>query len=279
VNTSAPDARELINNERREVPRFGSYFKSPEKLDTQTAEHSGSPTFRISSRSSLKPSATDVIQNFLNFSFKICSCCASSSTEPPEGMNDGIVAAGRGGDGDRCLDNVFFWLGTPVCCAAKGWNDCWTEESELESESDSEDEDEDEEDSFAVFCAPSDLFGVGASSSEEDEESESEEDDEAARLFRFLIRFLAGALVDAGPMLVVVAVRFSLCMIVRGLLPDLASHLLLPKHFFEILSSLSTLFNMNNPVVGILGACKSIKCRLKRRSSKIFINLIDIPRF
>jgi hypothetical protein len=204
VNTSAPDARELINRERREVPRFGSYIKSPEKLDTQTAKHSGSPTLRISSRSSLKPSATDAIQNFLNLSFNICSFCASFSTEPLEGMNDGIVTVGGGGDGDRCLDKVFVWLGTPVCCAAKGWNDCWTKESELESESDSEDEDEDGEDSFSVVCAPSGLrLGVGTSSSE-DEESEEDDDDEAARLFRFLFRFLAGALVDAGPMLVMV---------------------------------------------------------------------------
>jgi hypothetical protein len=119
-------------------------------------------------------------------------------------MNDGIVVVGSGGDGDRCLDQVFVWLGTPVCCAAKGWNDCWTGESKLESESDSEDEDEDGEDSFAVFCAPSGLSDAGTSSSEEDEESEEDDDDEAARLFRFLFRFLAGALVDAGPMLVMV---------------------------------------------------------------------------
>lgn len=121
--------------------------------------------------------------------------------------------AGGGGDGDRFLDEIFVWLGTAICCAAKGLDNCWTEESELESESDSEDEVEDAEDSFedsfAAFFAASSLLGVGTSSSDEDEESDDDDDDddEAARLFLFLFRFLVGALADAGPMVVGFKVR------------------------------------------------------------------------
>jgi hypothetical protein len=156
----------------------------------------------------LNPSATDAIQNFLNLSFKICSFCASSSAEPVEGMKDGIVAAGGGGEGDLRLDAnciCCVWSGTVVCCGVvKGFEVGLTEESELESESDSEEEDEDSIDSFAAFFAVNGLLDFGTSSADEDEESEDEDDDEeeAARLFLFLLRFLPVA--GTGAMVVVV---------------------------------------------------------------------------
>ena len=69
------------------------------------------PTFRICSRSSLKPSATDAIQNFLNLSRIPCVFVASSSVE---GRNDGSVAGGGEGEGEArvvlartfCLEGV-----------------------------------------------------------------------------------------------------------------------------------------------------------------------------
>lgn len=156
-------------------------------------------TFRISSRSSLKPSATDAIQNFRNLSFNICSFRASPSTEPAEGMNDGMVVAGGGGDGDRRFDADWVWSEMKLCCAAKGFD---VEESELVSESDSEDEDEDTEGS-AGFLAASDWLGLWLSSEDEEEDPDNDDDEEEkeALLFLFLLRFLVGALAG-GAMLV-----------------------------------------------------------------------------
>ena len=186
-------------------------------------------TFRISSRSSLKASATDAIQNFLNLSFKICSFCASLSVEPVEGMKDGIVTTGGGGDGDRRFDADCVFCASSamvVCCAVKGLDDGRVEELELESESDSEDEDDDSEDSFeAPDFAINGLIDFGSSSADEDEESEDTDDDEeAARLFLFLLRFLAGALTGPGAMLVMVHCFFLEIESQSGVrIPDLLS--------------------------------------------------------
>ena len=122
-------------------------------------------------------------------------------------MKDGIVVVGREGVGDRRPVTTFaccVWSGMMACCVAKCSEDGWLEESELEPESDSEDEDSDSdsEDCFPAVFAANSLLGVGTSSSDEDEEEDSDSDDEAARLFLFLLRFLAGALASAGPMTV-----------------------------------------------------------------------------
>jgi hypothetical protein len=155
----------------------------------------------------LNPSATEAIQNFLNLSFKICSFCASFPADPLDGMKDGIVEVRMGGEGDRRLDTTFVccvWSGLMACCVAKGLEDGWLEESELEPESDSEDDDSDSdsEDCFPAIFPANSLLGVRTSLSDEDDEDESDSDDEAARLFLFLLRFLAGALAGAGPMTV-----------------------------------------------------------------------------
>ncbi len=57
-------------------------------------------TFRNSSRSSLKPSATEDIQNFLNLSFNTFSF-SSAVGSPLSGRNEGISAGGGEGEGDR----------------------------------------------------------------------------------------------------------------------------------------------------------------------------------
>jgi hypothetical protein len=58
-------------------------------------------TFRISSRSSRKPSAMDAIQNFLNLSFINCSCAmASFSPLLVSGENVGIFVGGGEGEGE-----------------------------------------------------------------------------------------------------------------------------------------------------------------------------------
>lgn len=79
VKISAPAASESISSASLEGPKFGS--------------------FRISSRSSLNPSARDDIQNFLNLSFIACSR-APSSVDGFGGRKDGISALGREGEGD-----------------------------------------------------------------------------------------------------------------------------------------------------------------------------------
>lgn len=59
----------------------------------------GKLTLRICSRSSRKPSATEVIQNFLNLSFNLLSSSAAFGSLE-FGRNDGIGAGGGVGDND-----------------------------------------------------------------------------------------------------------------------------------------------------------------------------------
>lgn len=152
------------------------------------------------SKSSLNPSVTDVIQNFLNLSLNACSLFATFPAEAVEGIKDGIAVRG-GGECERCLDEVL------KCSARAGRDDlrvAWgryvgfTEESELESESDSADEDSDLGSSSIGVLAG--LLAGETSSPDEDDESD-EEDSETARLFLFLLRFLATGLAGAGAMM------------------------------------------------------------------------------
>lgn len=167
VNTSAPEAKESMSRERRAAPRLGS--------------------FRISSKSSRKPSATEAIQNFLNLAFNSCSLAGAV---PEAGMKEGIAVGGGDGEGN-CLvctrgSSATFLVGSGRPLVG----------TESESESDSDDD----EDSDGAGMGS---FGSG-SSSEGDENDDEEEDEDAARLFLFLLRlFGAGGLAGAVAAIVV----------------------------------------------------------------------------
>jgi len=123
VNTSAPDANESINKDNREAPKFGS--------------------FRISSRSSLNPSATDAIQNFRNLAFINCSL-DSISIGSPAFIKAGSSTGGGEGEGD--VRRTGLLVAAIGCCAprvgAAGLAGSGSDsESEDESDEDSEEDD------------------------------------------------------------------------------------------------------------------------------------------
>ena len=156
-------------------------------------------TFLISSKSSLKASETEDIQNCRKRSFMACSFNSRSPLfefpdTPWEGRKEGRSAGGGEGEGDKCL-NFFGVDGS----AAFGWVFVFaalrdaseleeeSDESESESESDAELEDE------ATTGLGSDVGGCADSLLEDESDSEEEEDSEletAALLFRFLVLFL-----------------------------------------------------------------------------------------
>jgi hypothetical protein len=154
-------------------------------------------TLRICSKSSLNPSATEAIQNFLNFSLNICSFFEASFVELFCGMNGGIIAGGGDGDMD-CFPRRAFLSGSGL-------------DPKLEEESD------DSEDSSS--CGGG---GFIFSLSEDDEDVESEDEDEdAARLFRFLLRFLAAA--GFGPLEAIAHSRDTtnmVCTITRAVIAE-----------------------------------------------------------
>lgn len=102
--TSAPDARESINSAKRDLSRLGSYYL----LNIARMPFVVGLTLRISSRSSLNPSAMLDIQNLLNLSFSTFSCSAASAASVCDGRNDGM---GTGcGDGERpCGGTCLIW--------------------------------------------------------------------------------------------------------------------------------------------------------------------------
>lgn len=167
----------------------------------------GKRTFRICSKSSLNPSATEVIQNFLNLSFKTCSFSAAFGAPEP-GKKEGIGAGGGVGDGDLRLSTRVGMIVALVeaACPAGGFGG--TSESES---SDSEEEDDEDADSNgcrvgADFLEETVFVMVIFASSPEEEESEEspdDEDDEATRRLRFLLRFRDGAAGLAGGMVTI----------------------------------------------------------------------------
>ena len=108
-------------------------------------------TFRISSKSSLKPSATDVNQNFLNRAFISCSFFAFSSALAV-GRNEGISVGGGDGDGENL--RVGFWNGSEAVGFVLR---CEGRTSSSSSDDDEEDDEEDESES-GESCSD----GVGA---------------------------------------------------------------------------------------------------------------------
>ena len=138
----------------------------------------------------MNPSAIDAIQNFLNFSFIICSC--SSLLRVSEGdKKSGSRAGGGEGEGEKCVgcfETPIFRADVDGIAGAAA--------SGSDSDSDDEDEDEDSEEGSACSatgCGISNFVGFlvsfSDSDSEEDDEEE-EEDEKACRLLRFLWRFL-----------------------------------------------------------------------------------------
>ena len=156
-------------------------------------------TLRISSRSSLKPSAIDAIQNLRNFSLRACSLSGVFG-----GMNGGISTAGCGEGESRCKGGS----ARPDLDDGRGKPTPSTPRSE--SSCDSSDEDDTSSPLSSVSVPPgaagfsscltvTGLFGVDASDVDDEEESSSEDDEsDTILLFRFLFLFLAG-FSSAGP--------------------------------------------------------------------------------
>ena len=154
-------------------------------------------TFLISSKSSLKASETEDIQNCRKRSFIACSFDSRSPLfefpdTPWVGRKEGRSAGGGEGEGDKCLK--FFGVDAS---AAFGWVFVFAalrDASELEEESDeSESESESELEDEATTGLGSDVGGCADSLLEDESDSEEEEDSEletAALLFRFLVLFL-----------------------------------------------------------------------------------------
>jgi hypothetical protein len=146
-------------------------------------------TFLISSKSSLKASETEAIQNCRNRSFIACSFSPFELPGAPwEGRKEGRSAGGGEGEGDKCLKVLGI-----AASAAFGWVFVFADRdaSELEEESD-ESESESESES-ELDCLGSDVVGCADSLLEDESDSEEEEDSEletAALLFRFLVLFL-----------------------------------------------------------------------------------------
>lgn len=124
VKISAPAASESISSASLEGPKFGS--------------------FRISSRSSLNPSARDDIQNFLNLSFMACSR-ASSSADRFGGRKDGISALGKEGEGDLGRGGSFSLVTLRLLVCICSFTMDVPTSSSSDSESLSEDADSDDE--------------------------------------------------------------------------------------------------------------------------------------
>lgn len=158
------------------------------------------PTFRISSKSSLNPSATDVNQNFLNRALISCSFFSLSS-ELAAGRNEGISVGGGDGDGEN-LRVDFFNGSEAVGLVLRCEGLASSSSSDDDEEEDEEDESECEEsgsDGVGAFLAAS--FGGVVSSSESDEDEDEEESEDAALRFLFLTLFLgAGFAATAGGM-------------------------------------------------------------------------------
>lgn len=152
---------------------------------------------RISSRSSLNPSATEAIQNCRNLSFNFCS--SSSDFVPPwlEGRNEGSVAGG--GDGDTVILRVVMGAAAFSSCLPRAVIGLLPSSSELESEDESDDSDEEDSSADTCLAIGGGLTTVGVSSSELESELEEDSLEDAALLLRFLFRFLCvGGFVAAG---------------------------------------------------------------------------------
>lgn len=178
LKTSVPPANASINSPKRVAPK--------------------SCSFLISSKSSLKASETEAIQNCRKRSFISCSFNSRSPLFefPGTGRKEGRSAGGGDGEDDKCLR--FFGADAPatfncvfVFAALRDASELEEEESD-ESESESESDDELEE----IIGLCSDVGGCADSLLEGESEEESDSELEtAALLFRFLVLFLgAGAM-------------------------------------------------------------------------------------
>ena len=185
-----------MRSANRDGPRFGSYTPTNAlSLINNTDVSQGVHTLRISSRSSLKPSAIDAIQNLRNFSFRACSLSGAFGA-----MKGGISTLGGGEGESRCTRRG---SGCPGLGLLDGADMSTPSSSEFESSCDSSDE-EAVSSSLSSVSSLSGGFdcrtvtvtvflGVDASDEDDEEESSSEDDEsETTLLFRFLFLFLAG---------------------------------------------------------------------------------------
>lgn len=163
-------------------------------------------TLRISSKSSLNPSATEASQNFLNFSFIACSFFSRSG--PLGGRNEGSSVGGGEGDGEyfrgAFCGSAVVATGLP---RSIGFVSSPSESEEEDGDEEDFDDDDSESDSEAdeAFLAAMGMvvlvnaMVVVSSSDSEDDEDNDDELEEAALRFRFLLRRLgAGFAAAAG---------------------------------------------------------------------------------
>jgi hypothetical protein len=148
----------------------------------------------------LNASATEAIQNFLNRALSTSSLCKGVSGD----RNAGTADVAGGGDGDRSVRRACGVTDvSPGATADTGDVDLLIPESD----SSSEDDDSDSELSAGAGVGGA-LTGTlrlttGAEGPEDDDEFEPESDDDddaATRRLRFLVRFLACALLFVGAM-------------------------------------------------------------------------------
>lgn len=128
-----------------------------------------------------------------------CFSFSSALGSSRDGRNEGISVGGGEGDGERCSFAGLDAAVGPVVVEGAGGD----VELELEFELESEDSESDPEldDSSTVLALGTVLIIFDGVSSSEDDESELDDelDDDAARLLRFLVRFLgAGFAALAG---------------------------------------------------------------------------------
>lgn len=160
-------------------------------------------TLRISSKSSLNPSATDVNQNFLNFAFIACSFFALSSASAL-GKNEGISVGGGDGEGENLRVGFFNGsdaIGFVLRCEGLASSSSEDEEEDEDEEDKSESEESSSGGETAFLAGIGEGFGSVVSSLESESDDDEDESEDAALRFLFLTRFLgAGLATPAGGM-------------------------------------------------------------------------------